>query len=105
MVSAVIDMGANIKNSKQVINLISGAVANFYEAVLKELTVLTVTRRLPAKRALVEEPVDNPENHEVHVAPDLSVEPPGVEVVSKPMSAFFRILPIRERRYLDKKYN
>lgn len=105
VVSAVIDMGANIKSFSKMVNTISGAVANFYDALLKELKVVEVAKRSPQKKTAARELSINLKKIETQIVSEVGTTPPKVEARSNPVSVFFRILPIRERRYLDGKYN
>ena len=98
-VSAVIDLGNNLKRPKPLLNLLSGAVNSFYESVLLATKIQKLESN-PANRPKSKETKSGTED----TSHQENIEKPSLEKPKSP-NVFFRILPIRETRYLDDRYN
>ena len=103
-ISSVLDLGSDIKRQK-LSEMMALFVESFYETVLQNLKTPKV-----AVRTRKTAPTDTKkELAETNPAPSEPEKPKKDELVKPTKTAeshtFFRILPIRERRYLDDRYN
>jgi len=102
VVSIVVDLGADIKRSKRLIDTLSGSVANFYDAVLKDLKVARIaTPKVVNSHSAIDDGGKDVSEPNVSVSQEVNQG----ELNSRRSSVFFRILPVRNRRYLDDRYN
>jgi hypothetical protein len=99
VIAAVSDLSSEMRSPSKLISALEGAVFAFYKSVLRDLKIAKIPREIKTKSPVP----DLPEKTQVERA---EMPRPTVELEKATSSpTIFRILPIRERRYLDPKYN
>ena len=103
-IATVLDLGADIKRNK-LSDEIAHFVESFYETVLQNLKAPKAqnqpNREGTVHPATAQRPL-TPDSEEPVPSRDTEISSPDK---TKDTRVFFRILPVRERRYLDDRYN
>lgn len=95
----VIDLGSRFKGTNTFVDDVTGAIPRFYTVIVEELK--TWSPRPAKKNREIE---DTPEKA-TSDAPFLALPAPKEETPPEPPREVIRIAPLRERRYLDDRFN